>query len=219
MLSHRTTILNHRTVAASILLALLLAGVCLGQKAVKVANAPGGVKGRVRVEESSSPAGVSVTVRRGDEEVARTQTDRKGQFEITGLAPGVYSLVFRKEGLKTAELKPYEVKPGKTGSLGERVFLGVDEGSIAFLQGSVFNAEGRSAPSVRVELLFVAADGTEKKIDGRVSNESGQFSFRLKPDQARYRVTAKADGREDSKLVEIDGAMVYRVALSLRPAP
>ena len=210
--------LSHRTPAAC-LLTLLLAVVCVGQKDAKTSNAPGGVKGRVRVEEGTSAAGVSVTVHRGDEEVARAETDRKGQYEIRGLAPGVYLLRFRKQGLKTAELKPYEIKAGKVGSLGERVFLGIDEGSIAFLKGTVFTPEGKSIGNARVELLLLAPDGKERKVDGRVSTESGQFSFRLKPQQARYRVTAKLDGREDSKVVEIDGAMVYRVALSLKPTP
>jgi hypothetical protein len=207
---------GYRTTAAC-LLALLLAAVCAGQRQGK--NAPGGVRGKVRVDESTTPAGVTVTVLRGDEEVARAETDRKGQYEITGLAPGVYSLTFRKAGLKTAELKPYEIRPGKIGSLGDRVYLDIDEGSIVFLKGTVFNSEGRSVANARVELLLLAADGTERKVDGRVSSESGQFSFRLKPEPARYRVAAKLDGRVDSKIVEIEGAMIYRVALSLKPAP
>ena len=209
----------HRSTAAC-LLALLLAVVCAGEKEGKVApDAPGGVRGKVRVDGSTTPAGVTGTVRRGDEEVARAQTDRKGQYEIGGLAPGTYSLTFRKEGLKTAELKPYEVRPGKVGSLGDRIYLDIDEGSVVFVKGTVFNAGGRSVAGARVELLLLAADGTERKIDGRVSSESGQFSFRLKPGQARYRVAAKLDGRSDSKIVEVEGAMIYRVALSLKPAP
>lgn len=209
----------YRTTAACLLALLLLGTVCAGQQAPKTSNAPGSIKGRVRVDDTSTPEGVSVTVRRGDEEVARTETNRKGEYEIRGLAPGLYSLTFRKAGLKTAELKPYEIKPGKTGSLGDRVFLGLDEGSVAFLKGSVFNANGKSVANARVELLLLTPDGRERRIDGRLSTESGQFSFRLKPDQARYRVTAKLEGREDSKIIEIDGAMVYRVALSLKPAP
>ena len=201
-------------------LALSLAVVCAGQKQGKTApNAPGGVRGKVRVDSSTTPAGVTVTVRRGDEEVARAETDRKGEYEIGGLAPGTYGLTFRKEGLKTAEVRPYEVKPGKIGSLGDRIYLDIDEGSIVFLKGTVFNAEGRSVAGARVELLMLSADGAERRIDGRVSSESGQFSFRLKPGQARYRVTAKLDGREGSKIVEIDGAMIYRVAVSLKAAP
>jgi hypothetical protein len=52
-----------------------------------------------------------------------------------------------------------------------------------------------------------------------VTNDLGQFSFRLTPDPAKYRLTAKADHMAATKDVEIDAAMVYRVALSLIPAP
>lgn len=204
------------------LLALVLASVCLAQKKeknAKPAAATGGVKGRVRVDSGSTPEGVRVTLSRGEVEVARAETDRKGQFEIGGVAPGSYTLTFRKSGLKTAEVKPYEIKAGKTNALGEKVFLPVDEGSIAFVKGSVFTADGRSVEGARVELLLVGADGSAKKIDGRVTNESGQFSFRLKPEAGQYRVTAKAGGGAAAEDVRVEGAMVYRVALSLKPTP
>jgi hypothetical protein len=197
---------------------LLLASVSVAQKQSQPTTA-GGVKGKVRVDGSTTPEGVRVSLRRGEEVVAHAETDRKGEFEISGVAPGTYALRFQKVGLQTAELKPYEIRAGKVGSLGERVFLPVDEGSIAFLKGAVFSTEGRSVAGARVELALVRSDGTLKKIDGRVSNESGEFSFRLQPQPARYRVTAKGGEGEAAKDVQIEGAMVYRVALSLKPAP
>lgn len=195
----------------------MLASVAFAQK--KAQPTTGGVRGKVRVDSSTTPEGVRVTLRRGEEVVAHAETDRKGEFEIAGAAAGTYSLRFQKAGLQTAELKPYEIRAGKVGSLGERVFLPVDEGSIAFLKGGVFSAEGRSIAGARVELSLVRADGTLKKIDGRVSNDLGEFSFRLLPQPAHYRVTAKGDGVEAAKEVHVEGAMVYRVALSLKPAP
>ena len=42
--------------------------------------------------------------------------------------------------------------------------------------------------------------------------------FRLMPERGRYRLTAKADGAAPTtEEVNIDGAAIYRVALSLRP--
>ena len=97
--------------------------------------------------------------------------------------------------------------------------MSIDEGSIAFIRGSVFNQDDRSVPNVRIELAKIEADGTVRKIDGRVTNEIGAFVFRLTPDAAKYRVTAKPNGGEAvSKDVEIDGAAVYRIALSIKPA-
>jgi hypothetical protein len=99
------------------------------------------------------------------------------------------------------------------------LILTIDEGSIAFLSGSVFSATGRSVPNVKVELSRILEDGTLKKIDGRVTTETGSFKFRLSPDPGKYRVTVKTEGEPVTKDVEIDGAAVYRVALSLPAKP
>jgi Carboxypeptidase regulatory-like domain len=179
----------------------------------------GSIKGKVRVE-TGTPSGVTVVVRRGEAEVTRVTTEKGGDFVVTGLKPGVYGLTFRKPGLSIGSMEDIEVKPGKTRSLGDRLILTIDEGSIAFLSGSVFNAQGRSVPNAKVELARILDDGTTKKIDGRITTETGSFKFRLSPDVAKYRVSVKTDGREPvSKDVEIDGAAVYRVALSLPPKP
>ena len=177
----------------------------------------GSIKGKVRVE-TGTPAGVAVVVRRGETEVTRVTTDKNGNFVVSRLTPGKYGLTFRKPGLSIGSMEDIEVKAGKTRSLGDRLILTIDEGSIAFLSGSVFNAIGRSVPNAKVELAKILEDGTTKKIDGRVTTETGSFKFRLSPEPGKYRVSVKADGAEAvSKDVEIDGAAVYRVALSLPP--
>ena len=182
-------------------------------------QATGGLKGKVKVEKGSA-AGVSVVVRQGEREVTRATTNNSGDFSIAGLAPGVYGLTLRKPGLSVATVETINVKAGKPTSLGDRLYLSIDEGSIAFIKGSVFSDSGRSFPGVRVELARILEDGSLKKIDGRVTNDLGQFSFRLGPEAAKYRLTAKSDHMTTaSKDVEIEGAMVYRVALSLLPAP
>ncbi|HEX8071683.1 MAG TPA: carboxypeptidase-like regulatory domain-containing protein [Pyrinomonadaceae bacterium] len=201
--------------ACVVVLALCLATLCAAQAK------PGGVKGKVRVEEGASAEGVAVSVRIGDREVARAATDRNGRFEITGVAPGHYSVVFRKAGLRTAEIKDYEITAGKVRALGDRVYMPVDEGSLALLRGSVFRADGYSLGGAEVQLFRLLPDGTAEKIDGRVTNEMGEFAFRLLPAAARYRVTAKY-GRlaPASKEIDVEGPSVYRVGLSLgEPTP
>jgi hypothetical protein len=179
----------------------------------------GAIKGKVRVE-TGTPAGVTVIVRRGSTEVAHVSTDKNGEFLVSRLSPGVYGLTFRKAGLSIGTIEDVEVKAGKTRSLGDRLILTIDEGSIAFLSGSVFTAEGRSVPNAKVELSRVMEDGSVKKIDGRITTETGSFKFRLSPDPAKYRVSVKAGGAEPvTKDVEIDGAAIYRVALSLPAKP
>jgi hypothetical protein len=177
----------------------------------------GSIKGKVKAE-SGSAEGVRVTARQGEREVATAATDRKGQFEIAGLAPGRYSLTFRKPGLSVAEIKDFEVAAGKSRSLSGDLTLPVDEGSLIFIKGSVFNEDGMSLRGAQVELARIDADGMTKKIDGRITTRSGDFAFRLPPQTARYRVTAKMDGMVvASKDIEVDGAAVYRVAFSLKP--
>lgn len=175
----------------------------------------GAIKGKVRVE-TGTPSGVTVVVRRGETEVTRVETQKNGEFLVSRLAPGKYGLTFRKTGLSIGTMEDVEVKAGKTRSLGDRLILTIDEGSIAFIGGSVFTADGRSVPNAKVELARIMEDGSVKKIDGRVTTETGSFKFRLSPEPAKYRVSVKTGGAEAvSKDVEIDGAAVYRVALSL----
>jgi hypothetical protein len=193
---------------------LLLAVACLAQD-----KTTGAIKGKVRVEQGS-PSGVAVILLQGDREVTRAATDRKGEFTIAHVTPGVYSLKFRKPGLSIGTIEPLDVKAGKTRALGDRLVLSIDEGSIAFLRGSVFTESGKSVPGVRVELVKVIDENSVQKIDARVTGETGEFVFRLSPETAKYRVTVKADGAQlASKDVEVDSAAVYRVALTLKPIP
>jgi len=175
----------------------------------------GAIKGKVRVE-SGTPAGVTVVVRRGESEVGRSTTNKDGEFLVSKLTPGIYGLTFRKPGLSIGTIEDVEVKAGKTRSLGDRLVLTIDEGSIAFLSGSVFSADGRSVPNTKVELARIMEDGSTKKIDGRITTETGSFKFRLSPEPGKYRVSVKPEGTEPiTKDVDIDGAAVYRIALNL----
>lgn len=198
------------------LIFLLVITVGVAGVAVAQEKTLGAIKGKVRVE-TGTPGGVTVVVRRGETEVTRTETQKNGDFQVSRLRPGVYGLTFRKPGLSIGSMEDIEVKAGKTRSLGDRLILTIDEGSIAFVSGSVFNADDRSVPNAKVELSRILEDGTVKKIDGRVTTETGSFKFRLSPEPAKYRVSVKASGSEVSKDVEVDGAAVYRVALSLPP--
>ena len=176
----------------------------------------GTIKGKVRVEKGS-PVGVAVVLRQGDREVTRVTTDRKGDFTIARVQPGIYGLTFRKPGLAVGSIENVQVTAGKTRTLSDRLFLSVDEGSLAFVRGSVFTESGLSVPNVRVEIARVTSENSIEKLDSRITGETGEFVFRLPPDVAKYRVTLKADGAEsNSRDVEIDGAAIYRVALTYK---
>jgi hypothetical protein len=179
----------------------------------------GGFKGKVRAENGSAVAGVTIVVRQNERELTRVETNRKGEFLIEGLKPGAYGLTFRKAGLGTGTLENEQVRAGKVREL-ERLVLAVDDASIAVVRGSIFSASGRSAPGVRVELYRVEADGSEKKIAESISSgETGEVRFRVSPDAAKYRIVAKARSGElvRGDVVNVDGAAIYRTAVSLPP--
>ncbi|HJU53618.1 MAG TPA: carboxypeptidase-like regulatory domain-containing protein [Pyrinomonadaceae bacterium] len=205
-----------KTIAAALAVILLAAATA----SFAQDRSTGGIKGKVRLESKKEAAGVTVTVRQGEREVGHAVTDAKGAFVVSNLAPGTYGLTFRKPGLSVGTIEGIEVKAGKTKSLPDRLILTINEASIARLAGSVFTESGKSFPGVPVELALVGANGMAKKIDGRLTSESGQFAFKLSPDKAIYRVTIKPQGAEaQTKEVEIDGALIYRVAFSVVRPP
>jgi hypothetical protein len=193
---------------------LLVSFSCLAQD-----KTTGTIKGKVRVERGS-PSGVAVILLAGDREVSRALTDKRGEFVMSRVTPGTYSVKFRKAGLSVGTVDDVAVKAGQTRPLGDRLYLTIDEGSIAFIRGSVFTEDGRSVPGVRVDLARIISENSTQKLDSRVTGETGEFVFRLPPDPAKYRVTLKADGAEPaSKDVEVESAVVYRIALTYRKNP
>lgn len=201
-----------KTIFAATLL-LLLSVACLAQDKTTAV-----VKGKVRVEQGS-PSGVAVILFQGEQEITRSATDKKGEFTIAHVNPGSYTVTFRKPGLAVGSIPNLDLKAGQKRVLHDLV-LGIDDGSIAFLRGSVFTESGRSVPGVRVELARIVSENSVQKMDARVTGETGEFVFRLSPETARYRITVKAEGAEPvSKDVEVDSAAVYRVSLTLKPLP
>jgi Carboxypeptidase regulatory-like domain len=198
--------------SAAITLLLLMAGAAFAQD-----KQTGAIKGKVKVERGT-PDGVTVILRQGDREITRVTTERKGDFLINRIMPGTYGLTFRKPGLAVGSIEKLDVKAGKTRSLGVDLVLSIDEGSIAFIRGSVFSEGGRSVPNVRVELSRVVSETQVERLDARVTGETGEFVFRVPPDVAKYRLTLKNDNAEAVwKDVEVDGAAVFRVALTWKP--
>jgi hypothetical protein len=192
---------------------LLLVLSCVGAAQDK---STGSIKGKVRVEKGSA-AGVAVTLLQGDREVSHSTTGKNGDFVLSRINPGTYSVKFRKPGLSVGTVDDVAVKAGQTRTLGDHLYLTVDEGSIVFIRGSVFTEEGRSVPGVRVDLERVLSESSTKKLDSRVTGETGEFVFRLAPDVAKYRLVLKADGTEPStKDVDVENAAVYRVALTYK---
>ena len=176
------------------------------------------IKGKIKVERGSA-AGVAVILLQGEHEVNRTATDKRGEFTLARIVPGTYSVKFRKPGLSVGTIDGVMLKSGQTRTVKD-LFLGIDEGSIAFIRGSVFTDSGRSVPGVRVDLTRIVSENATETLDSRITGETGEFVFRVPPEAAKYRLTLKAEGAAPAtKDVEVDGAAVYRVALTLKPNP
>lgn len=175
--------------------------------------ATGNIKGKVRAERDAS--NVAVVVQKDGQEIARTETNRKGEFELGGLAPGFYTLTFRKAGLGVKNLGKVEVRAGKTHKLDD-VVLPPDLGSLVFIRGSVFDKDGHIVRGAHVE-LFRIEGGKEKRVDERYSSGDGEFNFRLPNVTTRYRVSARVEGHAAvSKEVSVEGPARYSVALTIQ---
>jgi Carboxypeptidase regulatory-like domain len=176
----------------------------------------GAIKGKVRVERGS-PSGVAVILLDGDREVTRVQSDKRGDFAISHVAPGVYSVRLRKPGLMVGTIDDVAVKAGQTRTLGDHLYLSVDAGSLALINVSVFDQNGRSVPDVRVDLMKVISDNQVEKVDTHETDESGQFIFRLPPAPAKYRlIIMSSDAERFSRDIEIEMAARYSVALTYK---
>ncbi|MCU0239657.1 MAG: carboxypeptidase-like regulatory domain-containing protein [Pyrinomonadaceae bacterium] len=174
------------------------------------------VKGKVRNSKGAGISDVTVTVKQKEEDVQSVKTDSKGNFSFNNLKDGVYNFIFEKEGFNRGTLYNIEVKKNKPIDLGDRLVLGIDQGTLVIVKGSVFDQDGRSLPGAKVD-IFKVLDGSTKKMNSGFSSYFGEFTFRFAEEKTTYRVTASAKGFETaSKDVSVEFAGIYRLAISLK---
>ena len=169
----------------------------------------GVLKGKVKLQDSKTHDGVKVSAQRytGTKPVAEpvaVSTNEKGEFAFTTLATGAYVLSFTKQGYKTYTSRQQEVTSGETLQLKETVPIAKEGESFAEVRGAVLYGAGYSLPNAIVTIERI--DGGKKFKQEKVSQEGGEFGFRLKAEKAKYRVTAQARGFETASTeIEIDG--------------
>lgn len=179
------------------------------------AQETGGVKGKVRTTKGEGIASAIITARLNGEDIKSATSDAKGNFILENLKAGNYNLVFTKSGYSSGVLYNVEVKKKRVGDLGERLILTVDQGTQVIIKGSVFAPDGRSAGGAEVKIERISSDGSIKKVGSSVASYSGEFTFRFPEGAAKYRITAFAKDSSASKEIEVDGAAIYRLALTL----
>lgn len=174
----------------------------------------GGLKGKVRDTKGSGISGVTITVRQKGEDLKSVKSDGKGEFVMEGLPAGMYNVVFERDGYGSGVLYNVEVRKKKTGDLGDRLVMRVDQGTLVIINGSVFNQFGGSVYGAEVKIERISGDSA-KKVGSGYTSESGEFVFRFPEKADKFRVTASAKGASVSKEIEVSGAAVYRLALTL----
>ncbi len=179
------------------------------------AQSTGGVKGKVRTSNGSGIAGATVTARQKGNDVRSATANSKGEFLLDGLESGLYNLVFDANGYSSGVLYNIEIKKNKVQNLGERLMLSTDRGTQVIVNGSVFYREGTSVTAAKVELESVNSDGSTKKLASGYTSSNGEFTFRMKPGNAKLRLTAKFNGAAASKEIEVSEAAIYRLAITL----
>lgn len=175
----------------------------------------GGLKGKVRASNGDSIEGATVTARQDSEDLKTVRTDRKGKFLLNGLKPGVYNIVFSKNGFSSGLLFKVEVVANDIRDLGDRLILTVDQGTQVIINGSVYDENGVSVYGAKVTIERVLSDGSARKLGTGYTGRTGEFTFKFPESNDRFRVTVSAKGEKETKEVVAEGAAIYRLAFTL----
>ena len=172
-----------RTATAPLLAALLLA-----PAGAQSQTQTGALKGRVKERTGKVLEGVVVraTSAENKEDKRETKSDDKGDFEFTALPAGLYSLSFEKQGYKTFITRKLEIAAGEATKLSSVVELSREGEPYAVIRGAVFRGPGYTLPNATV--MIERIDGVKKFKQETVSQEGGEFAFRLKAEKSKYRV-------------------------------
>ena len=177
----------------------------------------GVVKGKVKERDGKALEGVLIraTNQKNKSSISETKSDNKGDFEFVDLPSGDYSFSLEKKGYVTFLSRNISVIAGETLKLKTVIELKREEAPYSLIRGAVFYGAGYSMPNASVTIERV--DGGGKFKQSRQSIEGGEFSFRIKAEKAKYRVTASANGFQSASTeVEIEGDEVRNIALTLQ---
>ena len=175
----------------------------------------GSIKGKVRTQKGKGIAGVTITIRQDGKNLRSEKTDGDGEFRMSGLRPGLYNVVFEKDGYAGGVLYDVEVRRKKTNNLGDRLVLTVDQGTLVILEAAVFNQNGFVLPGARIKVEEVFPDGRKDEVAEGYSSRDGDVIFRFPSKRTVYRVTATLRDATAYKEVEVDAPAIYRTAITL----
>ena len=195
--------------------ALVLATSLIAQASAQT----GILKGKVKELNGKALEGVTIraTNAKESEDKHETKSDGKGEFEFTALPAGQYSLSFEKQGYKTFTTRKLEITPGETTKLSRVIELPREGDPYAVVRGAIFHGLGYTLPNATVTIERI--DGGRKFKQETISQDGGEFAFRLRAEKAKYRITAAARGFQPASIeLEIEGDEARNVALTLQQA-
>lgn len=182
------------------------------------AQTGGSIKGKIKEQGGKPLEGVLVgaTSASNKDNKREIKSDGKGEFELTDLPAGEYSLAFEKQGYKNFVTRKLTVAAGETLKLSRIIELAREGEPYSLIRGAVLYGNGFSLPNAAVTIERI--DGKKFKQE-KISGEGGQFAFRLKAEKGKYRITASARGFEQASIeIEIESDEVRNVALTLQQA-
>jgi uncharacterized membrane protein len=177
----------------------------------------GTVKGKVKEQNGKALEGVLVraTSAADKAQTRETKSDNNGDFEFTGLQPGDYSFSFEKQGFKKFSTRKLELAAGETLKLSRTIELRREGELYALIRGAVLYGQGFTLPNALVTIERI--DGGKKFKQEMISREAGEFAFRLKPEKAKYRISASGRGFQTSSIeIEIEGDELRNVVVTLQ---
>lgn len=175
----------------------------------------GGIKGKIRTSNGGGISGATVTVRQDGDDLKSAKSDGKGNFLIEGLKPGKYNVVFSKNGYSSGLLSDVEIAEKNIRDLGDRLILTADQGEFVIINGSVYNSAGFAVYGAKIKVERILSNGSTKKLETGYTGRTGEFTFKFADETAKFRVTASVKGFESSKEIEVEGAAIYRLAITL----
>lgn len=185
----------------------------------------GTLKGKVEGEKGKPLADVDVRVMSSrSRDIKEGKTDANGLYQIE-LEPDSYTVSFDAEGYSGGTMRDMQqVEEGKTTEV--KTIQLTKAKRTSKVSGAVFDFQGISLPGVRLKLVRVPTEEEakeKKKVDSLsreyITNNHGEFAFRLPPARARYRVTATLDGyKTQIKFVDVGESEAVPLAFNLEPA-
>lgn len=172
-----------------------------------------------KVKEKNGKALADVTVRvtsaKNKDDKRELKTGDKGEFTFDALPGGEYTVALEKTGFKSFNSRKLEITPGETLKLSRTIELEREGDPYAVIRGATLHGPGFSLTNATVTIERI--DGGRKYKEQKLSQEGGEFSFRLRAEKAKYRITAEARGfQSTSTEIEIESDEVRNIALTLQ---